>query len=50
MRSFISGGTVNASPYFVALLEDESGINVTNTAVGHDLELTIDGDPAMTYI
>ena len=49
-EDFISGGTVNASPYFVALLEDESGINVTNTAVGHDLELTIDGDPAMTYI
>ena len=49
-EDFIFGGTVNASPYFVALLEDESGINVTNTAVGHDLELTIDGDPAMTYI
>lgn len=49
-EDFVSGGTVNASPYFVAMLEDESGINVTNTAVGHDLELTIDGDPAKTYI
>lgn len=32
------------------MLEDESGINVTNTAVGHDLELVIDGEPARTYI
>lgn len=49
-EDFVSGGTVNASPYFVAMLEDESGINVTNTAVGHDLELTIDGDPSKTYV
>ena len=49
-EDFVSGGTVNATPYFVAALEDESGINVTNTAVGHDLELTIDGDPSKTYI
>lgn len=49
-EDFVSGGTVNASPYFVAILEDESGINVTNTAVGHDLELSIDGDPSKTYI
>ncbi len=49
-EDFVSGETVNASPYFVALLEDESGINVTNTAVGHDLEFAIDGDPAMTYV
>ncbi len=49
-EDFTSNGTVNASPYFVASLEDESGINVTNTAVGHDLELAIDGDPATTYV
>lgn len=49
-EDFVSGGTVNTTPYFVAMLEDESGINVTNTAVGHDLELVIDGEPARTYI
>ena len=49
-EDFVSGGTVNASPYFVATLEDESGINVANIAVGHDLELTIDNDPALTYV
>ncbi|MCD8318959.1 MAG: type IX secretion system sortase PorU [Paraprevotella sp.] len=49
-EDFVSGGTVNATPYFVALLEDQSGINVANTAVGHDLELSIDGNSATTYI
>lgn len=49
-EDFQWGGTVNPTPYFMARLEDESGINVTGTAVGHDLELCIDGDPAKTYI
>ena len=49
-EDFVSGGTVNATPCFLAFLEDESGINVANTAVGHDLELCIDGNPATTYI
>ncbi len=49
-EDFMSGGAVNASPYFVARLEDESGINVASSAPGHDLELAIDGNPATTYV
>ena len=49
-EDFVWGGTVNKTPYFVATLEDESGINTTSTAVGHDLELIIDNNPATTYI
>lgn len=49
-EDFTDGETVNATPYFVAILEDTSGINVTGTAVGHDLELSIDNDPTTTYI
>ena len=49
-EDFISGGTVNASPYFVALLEDESGINVTNTAVGHDSAITGEGNWLTSYL
>ena len=49
-EDFVSGGTVNPTPFFVAALEDESGINTTSTAVGHDLELIIDGNPSTTYI
>ncbi len=46
---FQNGETVNATPYFVATLEDESGINTTNNGVGHNLELSIDGNPVTTY-
>lgn len=48
-EDFQDGGTVNAQPFFVAHLEDASGINVSGNGVGHDLELCIDGNPQHTY-
>lgn len=48
-EDFPYGGKVNATPYFVAALEDESGINTTNNGIGHNLELVIDGNPKTTY-
>lgn len=47
--SFASGATVNRTPLFVAHLQDESGINTSGTAVGHDLEIVIDGRSDMTF-
>lgn len=46
---FANGGKVNTTPYFVAQLSDPAGINVSGSGIGHDLQLTIDGDPAKTY-
>ncbi len=46
---FTNGDNVNATPYFVALLSDNSGINATGSAIGHDLLLTIDGQQSLTY-
>ena len=46
---FSNGGDVNSTPYFVAQLSDESGINATGNGIGHDLELIIDGKAALTY-
>ncbi len=46
---FENGGNVNATPYFVARISDTSGINATGNGVGHNLELTIDGDASKTY-
>ncbi len=46
---FVNGDEVNTSPYFVARLSDDSGINATGNGVGHNLELVIDGDANMTY-
>ena len=47
--SFTNGGNVNPTPYFVAQLNDEDGINATGSGIGHDLQLVIDGDMAKTY-
>ena len=47
--SFVNGGQVNPTPYFVAQLNDEDGINASGNGIGHDLQLIIDGEMAKTY-
>ena len=47
--SFVDGGDVNPSPYFVANISDKDGINASGNGIGHDLELVIDGDFQKTY-
>ena len=42
--SFANGAQVNTTPYFVAEVTDEDGINATGNGIGHDLLLVIDGD------
>jgi len=46
---FQNGGKVNTTPYFFAQLTDKDGINASGSSLGHDLELSVDGDPTMTY-
>lgn len=48
-KSFKNGNKVNTTPYFIAELYDESGINASGGSIGHDLELIIDGDKNQTY-
>ena len=48
-KNFKNGGKVNTTPYFIAELYDDSGINASGSSIGHDLELTIDGDMNQTY-
>ena len=47
--SFVNGGNVNTTPYFVAQVADDDGINAAGNGIGHDLELIIDGDMVKTY-
>lgn len=47
--SFVNGSDVGYTPYFIAEVTDKDGINVTGSAIGHNLELIIDGDATMTY-
>ena len=47
--TFVSGGQVNTTPFFVARLWDKSGVNITGSSIGHDMMLIIDGNPALSY-
>ena len=46
---FKDGDKVNETPLFAAIVWDESGINVGGSGIGHDIMLTIDNNPALTY-
>ncbi|MFV8443036.1 type IX secretion system sortase PorU [Flavobacterium sp. LB2P44] len=48
-ESFVSGGTTNESPFLVAYLEDENGIN-TASGIGHDLVAILDGDVSNPFV
>lgn len=48
-ETFVSGGTTNDSPFLLANLEDESGIN-TASGIGHDIIAILDGDVNNPYI
>lgn len=48
-ETFVSGGVTNASPFFVAYLEDENGIN-TASGIGHDIIAVLDGDVNNPFI
>ncbi len=47
--SFVDGGNVNTTPFFVAKITDKDGINAAGSGIGHDLQLVIDGDKSKTY-
>ncbi|MDR1381101.1 MAG: type IX secretion system sortase PorU [Tannerella sp.] len=48
--AFKDGDRVNETPLFAAVVWDENGINVGGGGIGHDVMLTIDDSPAMSYV
>ncbi len=49
-ETFVDGGNTNASPFLLAVLEDENGINTSITAVDHDIVAVLDDDAGNPYI
>ncbi len=49
-ESFVDGGNTNSSPVLYAVLEDNSGINTSITAVDHDIIAILDDDNNNPYI
>ncbi len=48
-ENFQNGDVVNSEPFFIAALQDVSGISTSGNGVGHDLSLCIDGRADLTY-
>ncbi len=49
-ETFVDGGNTNASPFLLAVLEDENGINTSITAVDHDIVAILDGDASNPFV
>lgn len=49
-EDFQDGDVVGATPFFLATLQDDSGIFNGGSTLGHDLELVVDGKAATSYI
>ncbi|MEZ5017168.1 MAG: type IX secretion system sortase PorU [Flavipsychrobacter sp.] len=47
---FRNGGLTGPNTLLYAILEDETGINVSGNAIGHDLTAVLDGDISNPYI
>ncbi|MDR1406774.1 MAG: type IX secretion system sortase PorU [Tannerella sp.] len=47
--TFVDGGKVNETPFLIAILHDRSGVNIGGSSIGHDVTLTIDDNPALSY-
>ena len=48
-ETFVNGGITNQSPFFLAFVNDEHGIN-TASGIGHDIVAILDGDETKPYI
>jgi len=48
-ETFVNGGITNESPFLLAILEDEHGIN-TASGIGHDIVGILDGDESNPFI
>ena len=49
-NSFASGGITNDSPILLVELEDDFGINISGTSIGHDLLGVLDGNKNASFI
>jgi hypothetical protein len=43
-EQFVNGGMTNESPDFLALVQDDIGINTVGTGIGHDITAVLDGN------
>lgn len=47
---FENGGVTNESPIFIAILNDDTGINTTGNGIGHNITAILDGNQDNIYL
>jgi hypothetical protein len=47
---FRDGGITDSNPKLFAIIEDNGGINITGSGIGHDLSCWLDNDRTTTYL
>lgn len=47
---FVSGGSTNQNPLFIASLSDDNGINTVGNGIGREITLIVDGNTASSLI
>ncbi len=48
--NFVDGGITNRNPYLLACLVDDTGINTSGIAIGHDITGVLDNNVEGTYV
>lgn len=48
--NFVTGATVNTTPILIAKLNDDYGINISSSSIGHEIVSTINNDPTKEKI
>ncbi len=48
--NFKDGGITSETPFLIAKMTDESGINAISNSIGHDIVATIDGDNSTSVV
>ncbi len=49
-ESFVSGGLTDRNPKIIAKMNDDTGINITGSSIGHDITATLNSDNKNSYI
>lgn len=48
--TFKQGDRVNETPLLIVEIEDETGVNISQASIGHEMMVMIDNDPAKSYV
>ncbi|MCO5259519.1 MAG: type IX secretion system sortase PorU [Crocinitomicaceae bacterium] len=49
-ENFVNGGITDETPYLIAKLSDENGINTVGNGIGHDITVIIDGETSSPIV